>query len=82
MNHSNGFEHTASTMDMLTEFRSGLSGLSLVANILWGFIESDFFTFAIPNTTFGMMGALAAPVLVRPKPVDTNILAYFHISTA
>ncbi|KAF3767921.1 hypothetical protein M406DRAFT_338600 [Cryphonectria parasitica EP155] len=36
--------------------------------LLWDFIESDFFTFAIPNTVFGFFGALASPVLVQRPP--------------
>lgn len=34
-------------------------------DIIWGFIESDFFTFAIPNTTFGIVSALASSQLVE-----------------
>ncbi|KAK2591113.1 hypothetical protein QQS21_011201 [Conoideocrella luteorostrata] len=33
--------------------------------LIWEFIESDFITFAIPNTAFGIFSALAAPVLVE-----------------
>lgn len=32
-------------------------------SILWGFVESDLFTFAVPNTVFGILSALAAPAL-------------------
>lgn len=51
-----------------------LSGLELVSRPLdhavfllrlaWDFIESDFITFAIPNTAFGVIGAVASAALV------------------
>ncbi|KAK4160558.1 UbiA prenyltransferase family-domain-containing protein [Cladorrhinum sp. PSN259] len=39
--------------------RQPLRGIAL----LWGFIESDFVTFAVPNTAFGVFGALASSML-------------------
>lgn len=41
--------------------------------IVWGFIESDFLTFAVPNTIFGLISALASVLLVdgpRTQPID------------
>lgn len=41
--------------------------------IVWGFIESDFFTFAVPNTAFGIVSALASSRLLEgpaPRPAD------------
>ncbi|KAM7203904.1 UbiA prenyltransferase family [Rhypophila sp. PSN 637] len=32
-------------------------------SLLWSFIESDFVTFAVPSTAFGLFGALASSVL-------------------
>ncbi|KAK4185893.1 UbiA prenyltransferase family-domain-containing protein [Podospora australis] len=34
--------------------------------LLWDFIESDFVTFAVPNTAFGIFGALSS-ILVTPS---------------
>ncbi|XXH05341.1 hypothetical protein Hte_011767 [Hypoxylon texense] len=49
---------------------------SLALNILWGFLESDFVTFAIPNTAFGVFGAIASPVLVQgPSSSSTHLTA-------
>lgn len=33
-------------------------------SLAWNFIESDFTTFAIPNTAFGVVGAVASVALV------------------
>ncbi|KAI9667970.1 MAG: hypothetical protein M1821_000790 [Bathelium mastoideum] len=46
-----------------------------VLRITWGFIESDFFTFAVPNTVFGLVGALAGPRLLNgPQPILIDVL--------
>lgn len=46
-----------------------------VLRILWGFVESDFFTFAVPNTTFGLVSALATSrVLEGPRPLLVDVL--------
>lgn len=43
--------------------------------VLWAFIESDFLTFAIPNTTFGLVSALAGSQFVQgSRPVLAEIL--------
>ncbi|KAK8029814.1 hypothetical protein PG993_011105 [Apiospora rasikravindrae] len=43
--------------------------------ILWGFIESDFLTFAIPNSVFGLLGALAGSRLLEgPPPLPVEVL--------
>lgn len=34
-----------------------------IPSLLWGFVESDFSTFVLPNTAFGLLAALAAPAL-------------------
>lgn len=44
-----------------------------VLQLLWGFIESDFLTFAIPNTIFGIFGAFASPILVKGPSSSSNI---------
>ncbi|KAI4858743.1 UbiA prenyltransferase family-domain-containing protein [Hypoxylon rubiginosum] len=53
---------------------------SLVLHILWSFIESDFVTFAIPNTAFGVFGAIASPVLVQgpSSPIPTTTAQILH----
>lgn len=35
----------------------------LALRLIWDFTESNFATFVIPNTSFGILGALASPVL-------------------
>jgi 4-hydroxybenzoate polyprenyltransferase len=46
-----------------------------VLHISWGFIESDFFTFAVPNTVFGLVSALASSrVLEGPQPLLIDVL--------
>lgn len=60
--------------------------LSLLS-ILWGFIESDFLTFALPNTAFGLFGALASSKLIIPgstssaTPPATATAIFFHLLT-
>ena len=39
-------------------------GAAFVIHLVWDFIESDFITFAIPNTAFGVIGAIASATLV------------------
>lgn len=42
-------------------FKATLSFISLA----WAFLESDFLTFSVPNTTFGILSALAPPLLTN-----------------
>ncbi|KAI0469866.1 UbiA prenyltransferase family [Xylariaceae sp. FL0804] len=43
--------------------------------LTWGFTESDFFTFAVPNTLFGLLGALAnSRLLEGPPPLLADVL--------
>ncbi|KAM7206085.1 Digeranylgeranylglyceryl phosphate synthase [Naviculisporaceae sp. PSN 640] len=51
----------ASTWTVCTVLRSGLAGLG----IIWGFVSSDFLTFAVPNTLFGLVGALPGTGLTQ-----------------
>ncbi|KAI9643579.1 hypothetical protein NHQ30_008200 [Ciborinia camelliae] len=46
---------------MLKPFKQAL----LFLRMNWDFIESDFVTFAVPNTAFGFFGALASSLLVE-----------------
>lgn len=48
--------HPAGILSFLRLIHRGL-------DILWDFTESDFFTFVVPNTAFGTLGALAAKAL-------------------
>lgn len=41
---------------------------------LWLFTESDFATFVIPDTVFGVFGALAGPVLTKNEAPDLLII--------
>jgi 4-hydroxybenzoate polyprenyltransferase len=46
-----------------------------ILRIIWGFVESDFFTFAIPNTTFGLVSAVAnSRFLEGPRPLLVEVL--------
>lgn len=40
----------------------------------WLLTESDFWTFVIPNTAFGIFGALAGPVLTTNKPTNFSVI--------
>ncbi|KAI0153268.1 hypothetical protein GGR57DRAFT_503006 [Xylariaceae sp. FL1272] len=44
------------------------SVLLRMINITWGFIGSDLFTFALPNTMYGILGALAGSQLLEGPP--------------
>lgn len=37
---------------------------TFLLGLAWDFIESDFITFAVPNTAFGVVGAVASAALV------------------
>lgn len=57
-------------------FRSRYTGLSLKQTLLllkipWDFIQSDFLTFAIPNSLFGIFGAIASPILLEASSTPT-----------
>lgn len=45
-------------------FQPFLHHLSNLLSLLWAFTESDFLTFAIPNSLFGIFSALALPALI------------------
>lgn len=52
-----------------------LSSMSAFLHITWGFIESDFFTFAVPNTTFGLVSAIAnSQPLNGPQPLLEDMM--------
>jgi 4-hydroxybenzoate polyprenyltransferase len=43
--------------------------------VAWGFLESDYLTFAVPNTIFGLVGALSGPkVIDGPLPLFREVL--------
>ncbi|KAI1389104.1 UbiA prenyltransferase family-domain-containing protein [Hypoxylon trugodes] len=49
------------------------SSITLALRLIWDFTESNFTTFVIPNTSFGILGALASPFLtngMHPSAVD------------
>ncbi|KAM7214556.1 UbiA prenyltransferase family domain containing protein [Rhypophila decipiens] len=51
-------------MSSHTEFSSRYQDQPFRAvSLLWSFIESDFFTFAVPGTAFGLFGAQASSLL-------------------
>ena len=55
-------------------FQPVLQHLSNLLSLLWAFTESDFLTFAIPNSLFGLFSALALPALID-TPLDSTITA-------
>ncbi|KAK7991367.1 UbiA prenyltransferase [Apiospora saccharicola] len=51
------------------------SSIAQAFSLAWAFVESNFFTFAVPNTVFGLLGALAGPRLLEgPSPLPLDIL--------
>lgn len=89
--HSSSIEISPILMKMLTKvpedkaFRGAFSKLSFAWTIFWGFIESDFFTFAVPNTIFGIVGALANEALIEspagtPSNSSLKVVTDGHLS--
>ncbi|KXX73520.1 Digeranylgeranylglyceryl phosphate synthase [Madurella mycetomatis] len=57
--------------------RALIFSLARWLQILWGFVESDFFTFAVPNTVFGVAGATAGTgngLVAGPHPFLIDVL--------
>jgi len=56
--------------------QAGRLRLALLPQLIWQFTESNFPTFVLPNSGFGVLAALAAPVLTsRPEPLPpVNLL--------
>ena len=42
-----------------------LVNLVQIPCLIWAFTESNFITFVLPNTAFGVLGALAGPELLQ-----------------
>lgn len=59
-------------MSVFVTLQRCLFKLRYVSIVLWGFVESDFFTFAVPNTAFGIFGAFATPVLARSPSISLS----------
>nr|WBQ21651.1 (-)-beta-trans-bergamotene synthase [Stachybotrys sp.] len=54
--------------------------MAFFVHLLWLFIESDFLTFAIPNTAFGIFSAMASPVLTKtPAPALGVLIQRFPL---
>lgn len=45
--------------------------MAFAMGLAWDFIESDFFTFAVPNTAFGIFGAMASSILIDRPATST-----------
>ncbi|KAI0838425.1 hypothetical protein F5Y06DRAFT_268053 [Hypoxylon sp. FL0890] len=52
--------------------------IARVAYLIWEFTESNFSTFVIPNTAFGILGAFAASVLVEGSNGHPSIMEVFQ----
>lgn len=51
------------------------ASLYSAVRVVWAFVESDYITFAVPNTLFGIVGALCAGGLVDgPQPMLLEVL--------
>ncbi|KUI68195.1 hypothetical protein VM1G_03799 [Cytospora mali] len=48
--------------------RSFLAQLVQIPCLIWAFTESNFITFVLPNTAFGVLSALAGPELLQTSP--------------
>ncbi|KAI1406791.1 UbiA prenyltransferase family-domain-containing protein [Hypoxylon sp. FL1857] len=60
-----------------------LKAVILIASLVWSFTESNFFTFIIPNSVFGIIGAFAAPALTKgARPSTSQILQRLPIIIA
>lgn len=44
-----------------------LANLIQIPSLIWDFTESNFITFVLPNTAFGVLGALAGPELLAQQ---------------
>jgi 4-hydroxybenzoate polyprenyltransferase len=54
---------------------NSISRLTTLLHTLWGFMKNDIFTFAVPNSLFGIFGAMAYSQLVEgPPPLLIEIL--------
>lgn len=52
---------------------SSFSALSSFCIILWEFLESDIFTFAVPNTAFGILSALATSAFAPSSSTPSSL---------
>ncbi|GAW17082.1 hypothetical protein ANO14919_065320 [Xylariales sp. No.14919] len=71
----------------MSEFgsKSLVGKIAYIPKLLWVFTESNFDTFVIPNTAFGVLGAFAASVLVegfQQTPTALEILWRFPLVLA
>jgi len=52
-----------------------MSSVFQILHITWGFLRSDLLTFALPNTLFGLLGAIAGPQLLEgPQPRVADVM--------
>ncbi|KAI1662062.1 hypothetical protein F4813DRAFT_396742 [Daldinia decipiens] len=51
-------------------------------SLIWAFTESDFATFVIPNTVFGILGAVATSLSKGDQPSGFELLQRFSIVVA
>ncbi|KAI3317988.1 UbiA prenyltransferase family-domain-containing protein [Xylariaceae sp. AK1471] len=65
--------------------KSVIGKIAYIPYLIWVFTESNFDTFVIPNTTFGVLGAFAASVLTegfQQPPTTLEILWRFPLVLA
>ncbi|KAI0434338.1 UbiA prenyltransferase family-domain-containing protein [Xylaria sp. FL1042] len=65
--------------------KSLVGKIAYIPKFIWAFTESNFDTFVIPNTAFGILGAFAASVLVegyQQPPTALEILWRFPLALA
>lgn len=60
-------------------------GIAKIPYLIWEFTESNFTTFVVPNTAFGMFGSLAASILTegtyQPPPIINIVLLRLPLVT-
>ncbi|KAK5628653.1 hypothetical protein RRF57_004368 [Xylaria bambusicola] len=65
--------------------KSRIGKIAYIPKLIWIFTESNFDTFVIPNTAFGVLGAFAASILVegyQKPPTALEILWRFPLALA
>ncbi|KAI8633820.1 UbiA prenyltransferase family-domain-containing protein [Xylariaceae sp. FL1651] len=65
--------------------RNLIGRIAYIPYLIWEFTESNFDTFVVPNTAFGVLGAFAAPILTegfQQQPTALEILWRFPLALA
>lgn len=52
-----------------------LTYLVQIPSLIWDFTESNFITFVLPNTAFGVLGAMAGPELLAEYVTEAGTIS-------